>query len=165
MVPFYDPKSKKVVQIPKAELSPSAIFVSLQGYGKVYIDAQQAKVQDKFVQPPFEGEARAAIETLVHDLADVYPMSYRQWEDGFRCEPRPDKEIAGWIHLAGILSYMSKERGFDLGRRKECMGVLLACFNGPRDTVLARCRVRLLSSDEVSLVIRYWYEGGYSKPA
>jgi hypothetical protein len=161
IVPFYDSGAKRVVSIPKSELSECAIFVDLAGHGRVYIDASQAKLSDKILHPPFEGDLRLAIELLVQDLADVYPMTYKQWEDGFRTEPRLEKEIAGWIHLSAILKAQSGKHSFDFAQRKACMGLLLACFNGPRETVRNRCDVRLFSNELVEKTIESWYEGSH----
>jgi len=164
-VPFYDVGAKQVIRIPKSELSPTSIFVDLQGHGRVYIDASEAKLSDKKIHPPFEGDLASAIQALVVDLADVYPMSYEQWEDGFRTEPRPEREIAGWSHLSAILKVLTSRYSFDLPRRKACMSVLLACFNGPRESVMNRCDALILSDEHIAQAIKFWYEGGYDQSA
>jgi hypothetical protein len=159
LVPFYDAETDAVVQIPQSELSPAVMFIALEGRGNVYIDAAQARLPDALLQAPFQGELRSAIESLVRDLADVHPMTYLEWEEGFRTEPRPEREIARWLHLAEILNAMSLAHAFDPPRRRECLNLLLACLNGPRDTSRDRCRLRLLSEEQIDEAIRYWYDG------
>ena len=162
-VPFYDAKTKKTVLIPKSELSPTSILVRIDGFdSQVYIDASEAKLSDSRLHPPFEGEEKRAIESLVSELADVYPMTFTQWEDGFRCDARPQKEIVGWVHLASILKIMSHRFSFDQTQRRECFQLLVACFNGERSTARNRCKVQLLSDEQADLAIKFWYDGGYA---
>lgn len=101
-VPFYDVSGKRVVYIPKSELSSAAVFVDLQGHGRVYIDASEAKLSEKLLQPAFEGHLKSAIQSLVEDLADVYPMSYKQWEDGAASRTRDRRLDSSFRYSAGF---------------------------------------------------------------
>src|SRR6185503_10838678 len=120
LVAYHDFATRKTVLIPKAELSPGVVLVQIQGDpGPVYVDAAQLK-QGNYQYSPFEGEERAAIQSLVTDLADVRPLSFEEWEDGFRRDQNPAREIAGWLHLAAILKVMSNKYGFCPAEKKEC---------------------------------------------
>jgi hypothetical protein len=162
LVPYYDFATRKTVFIPKAELSPGVVLVQIQGHpGPVYADAAQLK-QGQYQHPHFEGDERAAIQSLVVDLADVRPLSFEEWEDGFRRDQNPAREIAGWIHLAAILNVMSNRFDFPPAEKKECYRVLVACFTGARDTVRDRSDPKLLSDTQIDQTVKYFYEGGYS---
>jgi hypothetical protein len=161
LVPYLNIATGKTTWIPKAELSPGVVLVQIQGDKQpVYADAAQLK-QGPFRHPPFENAERAAIQSLVTDLAEVYPRSYEQWEDGFRRDQTPAREIAGWIHLAAILMVMSERFAFRLPEKKECFSILVACFTGPRDTVRDRSDPKLLSDEQINQAVKYFYEGGY----
>lgn len=161
MVPFHDFETGTRRLIPKAELSPGVILVQIQGESApVYAEAGQLK-QGEYRYPPFVGEERAAIESLVFDLSEVYPLTYERWEDGFRRDQNPAREIASWLHTAAILAAITNEFGLDLLGKKSCFKVLVACATGPRDSVLVRCDIEHLSTQAVEKTIRYFFEGGY----
>ena len=105
---------------------------------------------------------RADVAKLAQELADVSPRSATDWEEGFKRDRDPEYELAGWLHVAAILSEMTKRHGYDAARRKECFRVLVACFTGDRETVKERSDPRLLAASEVEQVVRYFYEGGYA---
>lgn len=162
LVPYYDFATRKTVLIPKAELSPGVVLVQIQGDpGPVYVDAAQLK-QGQYQHSHFEGEVRAAIQSLTSDLADVRQISFEEWEDGFRRDQNPSREIAGWLHLAAVLKAMSNKHGFGPAEKKECFRVLVACFTGARDTVRDRSDPKLLSDLQVDQAAKYFYEGGYN---
>ena len=161
LVPYHDFSTGKMTLIPKAELSPGAVLVQIQGQPHpVYIDSVQLQ-PNTHQHPPFEGEIKEAIMSLVIDLAEVRPLSFEEWEDGFRRDQTPDKEIAGWVHLAAILKTMTGQFSLDLPERKECYRVLVACYTGERTTVRERSDPRLLTEAQFDLAVRYFFEGGY----
>jgi hypothetical protein len=161
LVPYHDFSTGNTVLIPKAELSPGVVLIQIQGQANpVYADATQLK-KGNYQHPPFEGAEQEAIRSLVTDLSDVYPMSFEEWEDGFRRDRNPAQEIAAWVHTASILKVMSATHSFDSSRRQECYQILVACLTGPRETVSARSDPRLLTDDQIKQIIKYFYEGGY----
>src|SRR5689334_22935439 len=100
LVPYHDFATGKTVLIPIVELCPGVVLVRIQAQeGPVSAKADQCK-QGHYQHSQFEGEERAAIQSLVTHLADVYARSYEEWEDGFRRDKTPAREIAGWVHLA-----------------------------------------------------------------
>lgn len=160
LVPYYDFATGKTVLIPKSELCPGVVLIQIQGQeGPVYAKADQLR-QGHYQHSQFEGEERAAIQSLVTDLADVYARSYEEWEDGFRRDKTPAPEIAGWVHLAAILRVMSERFAFSPAEKKECFRVLVACFTGARETVRDRSDPKLLSDVQISQAVQYFYEGG-----
>ncbi|MDF3056594.1 MAG: hypothetical protein K0R17_809, partial [Rariglobus sp.] len=140
---------------------PGAVLVQIQGQPhSVYADGSQLQPGD-YKHPPFEGEMKEAIQSLVIDLAEVRPLSLEEWEDGFRRDRTPDREIAGWLHLAAILTTMTDRFSLDLQKRKECYRVLVACYTGERTTVRERSDPQLLSDEQIDLAVKYFFEGGY----
>ncbi len=161
LVPYHDIAANQTVWIPKSELCPGVVMVQIEGHKEpVYLDSDQLK-RGEYQHPPFDDGIREMLASLVANLSDVYPLSLNEWEDGFRRDRNSEREIAGWIHLAGILTVMTKSFNFDPAKRMECFKVLVACLTGARETVVDRTEQRLLSSEELSQAIHYFYEGGY----
>ena len=106
--------------------------------------------------PVLRARERAAIDSLVTDFADVYPLTYEEWEDGFRRDRTypPGKLLAGFTPAA-ILKVMRERFRFSPAEKKECFRVLAACLTGARDTVRDRCDVKLLSHEQVSMAVKY----------
>lgn len=62
--------------------------------------------------PPFDDEeVRRLIRGIQKTLAEVEPATLEQWEDDFRRDNRPEREIATWLHIAAVYSYFTKPRG------------------------------------------------------
>lgn len=161
LVPYHDSATGRAVMIPKAELGPGAVLIHIAGEPHpVYADSAQLKQSDHR-HPPFEGDVKEAIESLASDLSSVRPMSYEQWEDGFRRDQNPERELAGWLHLAAILKILSERFAFDDDQRKECYMVLVACYTGDRETVRQRSDPRFLTNEQVNLAVKYFFDGGY----
>jgi hypothetical protein len=162
LVRYYDAATKTVVRIPKAELRPGVVLVQVRGEAEpMYADASDLKLGSTIHHSSLSEELRDAIARLAADLADVYPQSASEWEDGFRRDRDPEREVAGWLHLAAILSVMSNRYGYDEAQKRECFRILVACFTGDRETVRERSDPELLASSEVEQAIKYFYEGGY----
>jgi len=161
LVPYYDFATKTTARIPRAELRPGVVLIQIEGQDEaVYADSAELKM-GVHQHAALGEELREAIRTLTADLADVYPQSFEQWEDGFRRDRTPEREIAGWLHLSAILQVLAKRYGFEPAEKKECFRVLVACFTGARDTVRDRSDPKLLSNVQVDQAIKYFYEGGY----
>jgi len=161
LVPCYDFATKTLTRIPKAELSPGMMLVRIQGQAElVYADSSQLKMGN-YQHDSLPDDLVAEITTLATDLADVYPQTPVEWEDGFRRDQNPAREVAGWLHLSAILKVMTGRFSFNPEERKECFRVLVACFTGTRDTVRDRSDPKLLSPAQVDQVIAYFYDGGY----
>lgn len=161
LVRFYDAATKSVVRIPKAELRPGVVLVKTDDDPEpMYMEAAGLKL-GSLQHSALDEELRAEIGRLATELADVYPQSAADWEDGFRRDRDPEREIASWLYLAEILKVMSARHGYELVQRKECFRILVACATGNRETVRERSDPRLLPTPEVDQTIRYFYEGGY----
>lgn len=157
-VPFYDFETKTTTLVAVDALRPGAVLVQIQGRPEpVYVDAAQLQ-QGPYRHPRFEGQARSAIQTIAAELADVHPLSFEEWEDGFRRDQDASGEIATWSRVAAVLRAMTER--FDLGHaaRQDCYRVLVACCSGPRETVRARLKPQVLTDDQVRMTIESYFE-------
>lgn len=161
-VPYYDFETRTVVRIPKAELRPGVVLVQIEGEAEpMYVDASSLKMGDH-QHAMLSPAAKEGIARLVTGLADVHPMTYEQWEDGFRRDQTPESEIAGWLHVSEVLRVMTERHRLGSAEKAECFRVLVACFTGARETVRDRSDPKLLPSAQVEQAIKYFYERGYA---
>src|SRR5438105_517510 len=95
-VPFLDMESGRVVRIPAAELRPGTIQVRVQGIDElVWVLPDQVK-QGEVKHPPFGEDIRAFIRQIQAAFVEHRQLSLEVWEDGFRRDAHPEREIALW---------------------------------------------------------------------
>ncbi len=162
LVRYYDVTTKTVVRIPKAELRPGVVLVRVEGDSEPMYADSAALGRGPIHHSALSEEVHTAIGTLATDLADVYPQSVSQWEEGFLRDRDPEREVAGWMHLTAILKVMTDRFAYGPAERKECFRILVACFTGTRDTVTERSDPAILPRSQVDQTIKYFFEGGYS---
>src|SRR5688500_15185081 len=99
---MYDFETKWLTAIPAAELAPGMLRLTVEGIaGDVWVDGKAALgAKAPLRHPPFPEEARAHLRRLRAVFHDVYPNTLGQWEDGFRRDADPDREIAIWLRIA-----------------------------------------------------------------
>src|SRR5687768_10453326 len=95
-VRVFDFETKQLTTIPAAELAPGMVQARVQGIGTVYISAGQAVKLQGFRHPPMP-EMRENFAKIKASLDEVFPMSLEQWENGFRRDTNPEREIAFWL--------------------------------------------------------------------
>ncbi len=161
LVPFYDFATRTTIRIPKAELSPGAVLIQIEGdLEPVYADSAELRGGGLRHDSLSDG-AIDAIQEFMVEFADVCPKSFGEWEDGFRRDQTPDREVAGWLHLSRILRVMTDRYGYTPSQRAECFWILVACFTGARDTVRERSDPKLLPAEQIEETVSFFYEGGY----
>jgi hypothetical protein len=99
------------------------------------IELQNLEVSD-YRHPSFGEAYRPFFERMSRLFAEECPGSPEEWEDDFRRDLHPDREIMFWTMLADFFEHFTQGKGWELGRRKELFGVLLACLgSGPKDAL------------------------------
>jgi hypothetical protein len=63
-------------------------------------------------------------------VADAFPISRDDWEDGFRKGAAPEREIALWEHVTKFYSYFASKRVPTIAGRKELLSFLFQCAAG-----------------------------------
>src|SRR5262245_41215003 len=102
MVRFYDVESRRVVDIPASVLRPGAVQAQVQGIdGLVWLLPDQLK-QGEIKHPEFDEGIRDYIRQIQGAFAEHRPLSFEEWEDGFRRDADPEREIALWSHAADV---------------------------------------------------------------
>jgi hypothetical protein len=99
MVSYFDTEAKRVVRIPASELRPGVVQAQVQGIDElVWISPEQFH-PGEIRHPPFDEDVRAYIRQIQEALTEQRPISFEEWEDGFRRDNHPEREIA----LAGVV--------------------------------------------------------------
>jgi hypothetical protein len=152
---IYDPDTKSFVEIPESELAPGMIRAQVEGHeGVVWIELGKLKQAD-YQHAPFIGDRRDKVATIQAVFPEVYDKSYEFWEDGFRRDANPDKEIGIWLHIAEVYSTFAPNRPVEY--RSELFQLVLACSNSGRDQIKIVFQPALISSNEVEEVVSTFY--------
>ena len=112
---------------------------------------------------PFEDEGvRRLLRQIQETLAEVEPRTVEQWEDGFRRDHHPDREIATWLHIAAVYHRFTKSGPglptLSLEDKREVFTVCLACsVNGPLE-LQTRADISTPSQRAGHTVARYYFD-------
>lgn len=157
-VPFYDTASGRVVQIPPAELRPGCIQARIEGVeGVVWV--LPAEIQEGPIRhPPFDEEIRVYIRGIQAALAEHRDLTFEQWEEGFRRDADPEREIALFSYLADVYQLFAADEDSP-ERRREIYQLLIACVTTSPDSVWHVVKLAALSRDEGERIVRRFYGG------
>jgi len=97
---IYDFNSKTKKSIPQAELSSNMVKAQLLNGSVVWVDATKVKTDRPPIHPPFSESKRQILRQLKTDLDEVFPTTLAEWEQKFRCDVHPDREIRIWRWIA-----------------------------------------------------------------
>ncbi len=102
MVPSYDFPSRRIIRISASELRSGYVQARVQGiHEMVWVRPEQLR-QNTIQHPPFDEKVRSYIKDICSTFAEHQKFSLDEWEDGFRRDHSPAREIALWRHAAEI---------------------------------------------------------------
>ena len=154
-VTVYDVETKSFTSIPTSELAPGMIRAQVEGYeGVVWIDSNQLKESD-YTHPPFSGDRRERVLSLANAFPDVYERTYDFWEDGFRRDSNPDREIAIWMHIVAI--YNAHVDAYTQEARQELFSLIVACSNADMESIGSVFNRSLISEPDFQKIVRDYY--------
>lgn len=155
-VRFYDSDTGKVVNIPAAELAPGAVQAQVSGIdGVVWLLAEKLKINE-FQHPPFGENVRAYIRRIQEAFAEHRPLSFEEWEDGFRRDLDPGPEIGIWHHAATVYTELSADESSP-ERRKAICDCIFSCMLASPDTIWRVYQPSGISKAEAQAVIDRFY--------
>jgi hypothetical protein len=148
-VNIYDPKDDTTTPMPARELAPFMMKTTAIGGGKVFVDAREMKPGKTYYHPPFTFPPLVeAVRRMQMILTEVLPMTWKEWEDGFRRDLNAADEISKWDHLARAYQEVTDARGFSLEEKKDYFRVLLGCINASPEHALKVTELETISEDE-----------------
>lgn len=155
-VPFYDVDSGTVVQIPRRELRPDAVEVHIQAVdGLVWVlpdQLQQGPVQ----HPPFADDLREYTRQMKTTFSEHLDQTLDEWEDGFRRDANPEREIALWSHAADVyVEFAADEQSED--RRADICRCIIACMTTSPESVWSVLETSSLGSAEAKRIVERFY--------
>lgn len=155
-VAFLDVDAERVIRIPASELPPHAIQVQLQESQEL-VWALPEKIQmGELKHPPFDEDVRDLLRKIKKAFDEHQPMSLEQWEDGFRRDTHPEREIAIWLHAADIYTAFTAEET-NAERRADVYRCVVACMTTGPDTVWQLLRPATLSRAEAEKVVNKFF--------
>jgi hypothetical protein len=155
-VPFFDVDSGRIVQIPASELRPGVVQARMQGIeGLVWVLPDQLK-QGPVIHPPFEEDVRAYIRQIQEAFAEQRALSFDEWEDGFRRDAHPEREIALWSQAAVVYTALVG-RESSAERRRDLYRCIVACLTTGPDAVWHVLKPEVLSRAEAEQVVNRFF--------
>jgi hypothetical protein len=155
-VPFYDVESRRVVRIPAAELRPGAVRARVQGIEEVVWVWPDQLEPSEVKHPPFAEDVRDYIRQIQATFAEHRPLSFEEWENGFRRDANPAQEIALWSHAADVYTAFAGTEP-SAARRKDLYRCIVACLTAGPDGVWHVLRLEALSRAEAEPVVNRFF--------
>lgn len=124
-VRLYDADLARAVTVPAGELAEGMIQVQLVGpdepAGRVWVDQSRFKCGTA-KRSQVGGRLRKRIKAIRRALAEVRPLTTREWAEGFERDVHPKHEVAVWEHLAACYTALAADHA-DAGERAEVLRV------------------------------------------
>ncbi len=153
-VEIYDIKTNKVKVVPKESLGSEMVRIRLGD--KIYWADVNQLTKNTYQHPPFKGERKQRIINIMSSLKEVYSMTYKKWEDGFRRDKNPDSEIKIWEHI--VSEYLKFKKGRNINEKKDILYTILTCSNSQKDSVLQQFKPKHLSINEAKIIIDSYFK-------
>jgi hypothetical protein len=159
----YDLATGEVREVPAGEPPPGTVPCTLTKIGPG--EAAPGPIR----HPPFSPEVRALIRDFPDIFRDVCPRTLEQWEDGFRRDLHPGREIAIWLLMANVFEHFTAGLGLRPETQMSILRVVLAYVNhGCRKEALPDTAGLGLPRWKVEEIVEYMEElkgaGGLIRP-
>jgi hypothetical protein len=164
-VKICDPETKEVTTIPMAELAVGTIRVKLgDDPTEYYVDSKKLPRDGEYRHPPFGEEDRAVIRAIWAAFRDVHPQSLEDWENGFRMDAHPQKEIALWLLMSHVFLHITHDRNLTFDKRREIFNVVLTCMNNGPEAVFSTVTCHTLSRKRIQAIVDFMVEQTRTPP-
>ena len=155
-VRFYDFDVGSIVRIPSRELRPGMIEVQIQGMeGLVWVMPDQ--LQDGPIKhEPFDEEIRDYLRKIQTAFAEHRDLTIDEWEDGFRRDANPDRQIALWTHAANVYGQFTADEP-SADRRRDVYRCIVACMTVSPDSVWSGLKPQSMNRNEAERIVACFY--------
>lgn len=126
-VPFLDVENMRVVQIPASELRPGAVQVKIQGSDEVVWALPEQLHPGEIKHPEFDKGIRDYIRQIQTMFLEQRPLSFEEWEDGFRRDTTPEREIARWLHAGEVYTEFTRDEP-EADRCRDIYRCIITCL-------------------------------------
>jgi hypothetical protein len=157
LVPFYDIEAKRVIRIPRCELAPSCVEARVEGLeGLVWVRVDQLRMDGPLRHPPFDEPTRDLLRTIQRTFEEFHPLGLEAWEEGFRRDVTPAKEIALWQHAGDVYREITETEPSP-ERRLSMMNLVVNLMSVSPDSIRAVLGPTSLSGDEITAIIARYH--------
>jgi hypothetical protein len=155
-IPFLD-VSGRIIQIPASAVRPGMIQVRVGAREElVWTLAENLEESKEVRHPPFDEDVRKYIRDIRETFLEHRPISFDEWEDGFRRDKNALQEIAIWSHAAGVYRVFGAN-DVSPERRKEVYRVIVTCLSATPHAVWQVLDLKVLSRREAQRIVRRFY--------
>jgi len=158
LVPFLDADTGRVVRIPAAELRPGCVRAQVNGSEEIVWIDPAALHAGPVRHGPFPEEIRDYIRDIHAAFAEHRELSFEEWEDGFRRDANPEREIAIFSHAADVYRRFTADEPSP-ERRHDVYRLLVACMTASPETVWHVVELAALTRPEAERIARRFYGG------
>lgn len=151
-IPFYDYETKKVIYIPKSALRPGMIRVHIEGTDEVVWAAPENLQPGDIKHGPFDEDTRAHIRYIHSTFSEQLTMSFEEWEEGFRRDGNPMREIALWSYAADVYRHFAESEGLS-DRRRDIYKCIVACLTTGPQHARSVIEAPTLTEDEIGAIL------------
>ena len=141
--------------VPSDKIGPGMVRISYEGK-EYWADSAQLQ-QNEYQHEPFEGEVKARIENIMVSLSEVYPLSYEEWEDGFRRDQNPINEIIIWERIVSVYQSYTNQTS-ELAIKRDIYSVVVTCSYSEPAQVLNQISLKSLSEAKAKEIVRAYYQ-------
>jgi hypothetical protein len=101
---------------------------------------------------------RADIEVINAAFAEHDPLSMDEWEDGFRRDATPEREIALWLRAAEIYrAFTADETSAE--RRRDIYRCLVACMVSTPAIIWSVLSPEILTHEDATTIVDAYFGG------
>ena len=157
-VPFHDVPSRRVIHIPPGELRPGCVQARVEGVEEIVWILPEQLQEAPIRHPPFDEEMRSYIREIQSAFAEQRDVSVEEWEEGFRRDADPEREIAMFAYAAEVYRLFTDHEE-DAMKRADIYGLLIACMTTSPDSVWHVVKLNALTRPEAERIARRFYGG------
>ena len=112
--------------------------------------------EERSKHPEFDEGIRQYIRQIQAAFAEHRPLSFEEWEEGFRRDTNPEREIAIWSHAADVYTaFVAHEPVAE--RRRDVYRCIVTCMTTGPDAVWKVLRPEVLSRAEAEQVVKRFF--------
>lgn len=154
-VKIYDFKTRKSIEIPAAELAPGYVRAQVEGVeGTVFVKADPAALGGEIHHYDFS-EVLPRLKDIYDKLKAVYPITWKQWLEGFQRDANPEREIAFWSVLAKKYASLTKGKPLPLDVRQEYFQITLSALNNGPAHALEVLELKRVSKTQAKRIVAF----------
>jgi hypothetical protein len=154
-VEVLDVETGKVTKVLMSTLGPEMVRVESDGI--IYWANVHQLQESDYRHEPFKGDRKKDVEFIKDSLSEVNSNTYVEWEDGFRRDENPDKEIEIWKYIISVYSKYSNIHDTP-EQKNDIYLIAVTCSYSSQDVVLGQLTLKSLDIEKAKEIIGAYYK-------